>query len=147
MLLNSRNKVVLVDVREPEEQQLSIIPRAMTKAEFEEQVKSGSLDLDQVIVVPYCTIGYRSALYINELKKKGLQSEIYNLRGSILAWSHKHPVVNPQTNEPTVDIHTYGKIWSLAPSGYHCHWFSAPERLIKEAKYTLSYIVTGRTTL
>lgn len=38
--------------------------------------------------VCYCTVGYRSAQSAKDLHKVGNFKEVYNLRGSILAWTH-----------------------------------------------------------
>ncbi len=108
--------VIIVDVREPEERMVSIIPGAISKEAFE-LLKE---DLGGEPIVAHCTIGYRSAAYVEALQAEGL--EAYNLKGSILSWVHAgQPVVDPEGNE-TKRVHVYGKRWDLLPEGYEAVW-------------------------
>lgn len=108
--------VVIVDVREPEEIAVSTIPGSLTKTEFENRLS----DMESRTIVVHCTIGYRSAKYVEELKRKGVKA--YNLKGSILAWVHEGlPVLDPWGNE-TKKVHVYGPKWNLLPEGYEGVW-------------------------
>ena len=114
--LQTGENVLIVDVREPEERMVSIIPGAMSKEAFE----SLKRELGDAPIVVHCTIGYRSATYVEALKAEGI--EAYNLKGSILAWVHAgQPVVDPEGNE-TKRVHVYGKRWDLLPEGYEAVW-------------------------
>lgn len=114
--LRAEKDVMIVDVREPRERTVSIIPGAISKEAFE-LLKE---DLGGVPIVVHCTIGYRSAKYVEALKAEGL--EAYNLKGSILSWVHAgQPVVDPEGNE-TKRVHVYGKRWDLLPEGYEAIW-------------------------
>ena len=67
--------IVIVDCRNAEEQDISMIPGA---------VRRQDLDVDSTLkqggpVVCYCTVGYRSALEAKSLINKGIDA--YNLRG------------------------------------------------------------------
>jgi sodium/bile acid cotransporter 7 len=108
--------VVLVDVREAKEQAISMIPGAITRAEFERR----SDELRGSKVVTYCTIGYRSASYANELLDQGW--DVLNLAGSILSWSHAGGELVDPSGEPTQRVHVYGSRWSLAADGYEPVW-------------------------
>jgi rhodanese-related sulfurtransferase len=56
--------------------------RVLTAAEFEQQhCQAQPADL---LVVCYCTVGYRSGRYAADLLAQGLQAA--NLQGGILAW-------------------------------------------------------------
>jgi len=103
--------VVFVDVRPKEETSISIIPGALLKKEFEANLETyrGSL------IVPYCTIGYRSGKYGRKLQKKGFR--VRNLLGGVLLWAH---TVGPLEHEgkPTKRIHVYGRRWDLAPTAF-----------------------------
>ena len=66
------DRLLLIDVRSPEEMEVSMIAGSMSQAAFE------SLALDpqaegsrQLTLVPYCTIGHRSGLYGAALLAKG----------------------------------------------------------------------------
>lgn len=109
-------QVVVVDVREKEEQAISMIPGAVTRKDFERSPERFS----EKAVVAYCTIGARSGRYAAELRKRGVDA--YNLRGSILSWVHAgQPVVSNGTT--TNALHVYGRKWDLAPAGYATVWF------------------------
>lgn len=104
--------VIVVDAREPEERAVSIIPGAISKDQFQEAED----EYKDKTIVAYCTIGYRSGQLVEELRAKNLDA--YNLKGSILAWTHAgQPVVDPEGSE-TKRVHTYGRRWALLPDGY-----------------------------
>jgi rhodanese-related sulfurtransferase len=111
----SSQKIILVDVRTPEERVVSIIPNAITKEEFEQNRER--YRNDEIIVV-YCTIGYRSGKYA---QKYPSNPNIYNLEGGILAWSHSG---GKFTNDRgyTNKIHVFGDRWKLAPNNYEAVW-------------------------
>lgn len=113
--LQQQEKVILVDVRNREEMEISMIMGGISQAEFErtqEKYRNNT-------IVPYCTIGSRSGFYAEKLQKRGFK--VFNLEGSILSWSHAGgKLVNRQgiTNR----IHTYGKKWELAAENYQTVW-------------------------
>ncbi len=103
--------VVFVDVRPEEETSISIIPGALLKKEFE----ANSGKYRDSLIVPYCTIGYRSGKYGRKLQKKGFR--VRNLLGGVLLWAH---TVGPLEHDkrPTRRIHVYGRRWDLAPAAF-----------------------------
>ena len=113
-----KGDVVIVDVREKNEQAVSMIPGALTKAEFETQRAAGTLG-DKPIVV-HCTIGYRSGVYVHELKEQGIDAK--NLKGSLLLWSHEGLPLETPDGSPTKKIHVYGKQWDLLAEDYESVW-------------------------
>ena len=92
--------------------------------------------LEQItVVIPYCTIGYRSAKFTQSLIEKEPKLLVKNMRGSILLWTHaggtltlphtssnssehrgehEHDVGSHQV--PTTRLHVYGAAWDLAPA-------------------------------
>lgn len=110
-------KIVLVDVRPPEERAVSIIPGAISTTELE-----ANLDFYQKYpIVVYCTIGYRSGKYVQKLAEKQQNLELYNLKGSLLAWSHiKGELVNDSGN--TNQVHVYSPKWQLVADDYQAVW-------------------------
>jgi len=128
----SKQKVVLVDVRTPAEQKVSMIPTAIRKETFE---RTRDAYTDHTIVA-YCTIGYRSGLYVKELHGKGdceaggLKGgglKALNLRGSILDWSLEgYPLVDEKTGLETKRVHVYGETWNLVGEGYQAEWHKKP---------------------
>lgn len=113
--IKAKQAVVLIDVREAEERAVSIIPGAITPAQFEARPDHYA----GKPLVAYCTIGYRSGLYAQRLRRRGLRA--FNLRGGILLWTHAgQPVVHD--GKPVRRLHVYGRRWNLAPAGYRSEW-------------------------
>ena len=108
--------VVVVDVREPAEQRVSMITGAVTRTAFEASKK----DYGKHHVVTYCTAGYRAGRYATELKKQGYK--VSNLEGSILGWLHAGGELVASNGVAKV-VHVNGKRWDLAPAGYRTVWF------------------------
>jgi rhodanese-related sulfurtransferase len=106
---------VLVDVRSDDEREVSTLPGAISKKEFEKNP-------DRFAgreVVAYCTIGFRSGKYTEELIKKGWNA--HNLRGSIVSWTHVGGELE-QGGSATRRVHVYGKPWNLVAEGYEAVW-------------------------
>jgi len=114
--LEGGREVILVDVRKPEEQAVSMIPGAITQQEFEDRQDS----LRGETIVTYCTAGYRSGLYAKKLQKKGWQ--VLNLEGSLLAWTHAAGPLTDSQGETTKRVHVYSADWSLEASDYDPVW-------------------------
>jgi sodium/bile acid cotransporter 7 len=104
-------RILFVDVREQAEQDVSMLPGAITDNEF---LKKPTAYKDH-LVVAYCTIGYRSGKFAQKLRKKEIP--VLNLRGGILAWLHAGGKVYKQ-GQAVKRVHVYGKKWDLAPSTY-----------------------------
>jgi sodium/bile acid cotransporter 7 len=115
LALSRQSKPMFVDVREPSEQAVSMLPGAITEKEF---LKNPEAHKDRR-VIGYCTISYRSGKLAQRLQKKGIQ--MVNLRGGILAWLHAGGKIYRE-GKPTNQVHVYGKRWNLAPSDYEAVW-------------------------
>lgn len=115
--------LVLVDVREPSEREVSTIPGSFSPVEFAGAFRKRN-SLDGKTVVAFCTIGNRSAEYAAELRDMGIDVRI--LEGGILAWTHEMgPLV--QTVEAgdfqaTRDVHVHSPDWDLAHPAYRAIW-------------------------
>ncbi len=107
---------LIVDVREEEEQNVSMIKGAITEKNFK---KNRHLYKDKK-VISYCTIGYRSGIFAKEFQEKGYDT--FNLKGGVLLWSHEDKVFI-KDNKETKKVHVYGKEWNLAKSGYETTYF------------------------
>jgi rhodanese-related sulfurtransferase len=114
--LLENGEVLLVDVRDANERDVSTIPGAITVEEFERNHD----DSRDASVVTYCTIGYRSGLYADQLRQRGVK--VLNLNGGILAWSHAGGQLVTLTGEPTKRVHVYGRRWNLLPTDYIAVW-------------------------
>jgi len=113
--LMDRKKAILVDIRKPKEQAVSMITGAITETEF---TRNPSAYRDY-IVIAYCTIGSRSGKLARKLKKKGIS--MFNMRGGILAWLHAGGIVH-KDGKPVNRIHVYDRKWNLAPSAMKSVW-------------------------
>jgi len=102
---------VLVDVREPHERRVSMLPGAISQEDFErDRARYRSW-----VVVPYCTIGLRSGIYTGTLRNQGFEAR--NLAGSVLAWAHAGLPFQAD-GAVTRRVHVYNADWNLLPRGY-----------------------------
>jgi sodium/bile acid cotransporter 7 len=111
MDLMKKKPVVFVDIRQSEEQAISMLPHAITGKEF---LQNPGAYKDHTII-SYCTISYRSGKLAEKLKKKGIH--MINLRGGLLAWLHAGGKVY-RDGRSVRRVHVYGKKWDLAPSHF-----------------------------
>lgn len=122
--LLEEGKVVFIDVREPEEQAVSLLPGAVTEEAF---LKNPGIAQGKTAVA-YCTIGYRSGVFSQKMAGRGI--EVLNLSGGIVAWVLKGGKVYLDGRE-TNRIHVYGKEWNHLPEGYEVVMFGFFEKLVK----------------
>ncbi len=107
---------VVVDVRTPAEWNVSMLPGAITKLDFEAHKEKYA----HRPVILYCTAGYRSGRYARQLSKE--RSGVCNLASGILGWLHAgQPVVDKEGNE-VKRVHVYGKQWDLATDDVKTLW-------------------------
>ena len=107
--LNDKEDIILVDIREPEEQKISMLKNAISKTAF---LKDKEKFKNKKIVV-YCTIGYRSGKFAE--KHKDL--DIFNLEGGVLCWSHFRGKFFKNGKE-TKQVHVYSRDWNFLNSSY-----------------------------
>jgi rhodanese-related sulfurtransferase len=111
MTLADGRRVVFIDVRKPGEQQISMLPGAITDQEFLNDPEK----YNDYVKIGYCTISYRSGIFVQRLREIGIPA--YNLRGGMLAWIHDGGKIYDQKGE-TRRIHIYAKNWDLGPNDY-----------------------------
>lgn len=92
---------VVVDVRSDKEVNVSVIPGAITKAQFEKDIEK----YRNRQVIPYCTVGGRSGAYAKELVKK--EFKVKNYTGSILKWIDAGLPLVTLEGKPTKRVHVY----------------------------------------
>jgi sodium/bile acid cotransporter 7 len=115
MRLLQEGKALFIDVREEREQQVSMLPGAVTEKQF---LKNPGQYRDRTLI-GYCTISYRSGKLAERLRSRG--TTLYNLKGGLLAWVHAGGKVYDRSGE-TKRIHVYGKKWDLGPKDYEAVW-------------------------
>jgi rhodanese-related sulfurtransferase len=110
--------LILVDVRQPAEQEVSMLPHALDTYQFADGYRHGIPPGKRLVL--YCTIGYRSGKYAEKLSAMGLKAEV--LEGGILMWSFVDgPLVARQSKtdwEPTRRIHVYDAEWNIVHPDY-----------------------------
>ena len=109
--LQSQNRVVFVDVRDPAERAVSMLPGALTEAEYLKAPQR----FREKIVLCYCTIGYRSGLFVKKYGPK--YPNLYNLSGGFILWLHAGGTME-KDGSGTLQVHVYGRKWALQPEGY-----------------------------
>lgn len=113
--LRETENVLLIDARNPPEQEVSMLPGAIRAVQLEQSLAE---DSSRTLVV-YCTIGHRSGLLAQKLQASGLK--VYNLKGAILSWTHAgNELVDNEG--PTRRVHVAGPNWNLAADGYEPVW-------------------------
>lgn len=113
--LMADQKLVFIDIREQQEQQVSMLPGSITEKEFIDNFKS----YEDYIKIAYCTISHRSGAFVQTLQKESIP--VYNLQGGILAWVHDGGKVYNRNGE-THRVHVYDSEWNWVPAGYQAVW-------------------------
>jgi len=113
--LRESEDVLLVDARNPQEQEVSMLPGAIRAQQLDQSLAENR---SRTLVV-YCTIGHRSGLLAQKLQASGLK--VYNLKGAILSWTHAGKELVDSAG-PTRRVHVAGPTWSLAAEGYEPVW-------------------------
>ena len=111
--ISASNSVLIIDARTHKEQQVSMIPGAISVKDFDE---NPGKDIRSKKLLVYCTIGYRSGIRVKRYCSSGLDA--YNIEGGILGWLHDGLPVEDTEKVLTRKIHVYGKDWDLAPLDY-----------------------------
>jgi rhodanese-related sulfurtransferase len=110
-LKNGLGEVLLLDVREKQEFEVSHIPGAQWAGYNDFDISAyDEISKDQPIVV-YCSVGYRSEKVGETLRNAGY-SNVRNLYGSLFEWVNQGNVVEEKGGHPTTRIHTYNRKWS-----------------------------------
>ena len=105
--LESGEEIVLLDVRRPDEYAVSHLPRAVRVDPNAAATLPPGVDPD-LPVVAYCSIGWRSSKWVEELRDQGVDA--MNLEGSIFQWAAEdRPMV--RGDEPTSVVHPYSRLW------------------------------------
>ncbi len=113
LLRHDTENIAIVDVREPGEIAVSIIPGAISKERFEETAEQHR----HRKVIVYCTLGGRSFLYARSLCKLGFDAT--NFQPSILGWCWANRDLTTPDGTETNRVHTYST------------WFNVPDRYDK----------------
>jgi rhodanese-related sulfurtransferase len=98
---------ILLDARDLAEYQMSHIQQAQHIDPHKPDLSA--LPPQDIPIVIYCSVGYRSAKIATELTEAGYK-HVYNLEGSIFKWVNEgRPVF--QDNTQTTQVHPYDRLW------------------------------------
>jgi rhodanese-related sulfurtransferase len=102
-------KLLLVDVRSPDEFQVSHLQGARNLRSVSTIAEVIDLEKPQRTVL-YCTVGYRSSVFARRLSEIGSPA-VSNLEGSIVQWSNDG---RPLYRESLLvhEVHPYNRLWS-----------------------------------
>ncbi|WP_460217815.1 rhodanese-like domain-containing protein [Psychroserpens sp. MEBiC05023] len=106
-------EVIILDARETNEYEVSHLKGAICVGYDHFQLKTVTAKIPnkhQPIVV-YCSLGIRSEVVANKLKKAGY-TNVKNLYGGIFEWKNKAYTVFNSEEKSTDSIHTFSKAWS-----------------------------------
>jgi rhodanese-related sulfurtransferase len=109
-LANKRRPApVLLDVRTPEEWNVSHLPGAR-RVDPNASVETAAAGLSkETPIVTYCAVGYRSGEMADRLRAAGF-GNVHNLEGSIFQWANEHrPLV--RDDERVSQVHPYNMFW------------------------------------
>jgi rhodanese-related sulfurtransferase len=109
-LANKRRPApVLLDVRTPEEWNVSHLPGAR-RVEPNASTESAAAGVaKETPIVTYCAVGYRSGEMAERLRAAGF-TKVRNLEGSIFQWANEHrPLV--RGDQRVSHVHPYNGFW------------------------------------
>lgn len=101
--------VVLLDVREPDEFAVSHLEGAVRATSVDQAAALVHDAPAGATVVAYCSVGYRSAGLVAELRERGVAG-VYNLRGSIFRWANEDRPLYRGT-APARGVHPFDESW------------------------------------
>ena len=112
-LAMSKSEVIILDAREPKEYDTSHIKNAIYIGydNFDIATVSKIIENKQVPIVVYCSIGIRSEVIAEKLKKAG-HDNVFNLYGGIFNWKNEDFSVYNAKGKETDSIHTFNQEWS-----------------------------------
>lgn len=113
-MLQLQAEVTVLDAREMEEFEVSHLPFAhyIGYRKFSEDSLTQLIPNKDEPIVVYCSLGIRSDIIAEKLKKMGYQN-VRNLYGGIFEWSNKElPLIDKSGND-TNQVHIYSSEWAL----------------------------------
>lgn len=104
-----QERPLLLDVRTRAEFDVSHLRDAHHADPDELSIESLHIPPNATVVV-YCSVGYRSGAFIEQIQRAGIRN-VYNLEGGIFEWANDgRPVY--RDGKPTELVHPYDWLWS-----------------------------------
>lgn len=112
-MLQLNSDIAILDSREVKEYKVSHLKGALHVGynDFSALTISEEISDKNTPIIVYCSLGIRSEVVANKLKKAGF-TNVKNLYGGIFEWKNKdYPIINTKNNK-TDSVHTFSKTWS-----------------------------------
>ena len=109
--------IVVFDVREPEEYNVSHIEGAILvapKISAEDFIATYGEMVEDKTVVLYCSVGHRSSVLAEKVQTQltaASSGAVYNLEGGLFKWHNESMPLVTTNAEPTEYIHPYNFYW------------------------------------
>ena len=107
------HEVILLDAREADEYAVSHLRGAHIATSDDDAVtvleQLDAAARPEVVIVAYCSVGYRSAALVQRLHARGFGNAV-NLEGAMFAWANEDRPVY-QGNRRVSHVHPYNAEW------------------------------------
>ena len=144
-LRDSGRKVVLIDVRSTAEMEVSVLPGAIGADEFGRRYRSSPEEYHDAILIPYCTIGFRSGLFCRRLLAGEFGPPAPDVRNGegVVLWSFDVGAFEGGARA----LHVYGSEWDVAAAGFETVRFGARGHLAGALRLIVSLLRLVRSRL
>ena len=108
-----KTNAIILDARELNEYKVSHLNEAIHVGydEFQLETLENTIPKKDQSIVVYCSIGIRSEVIADQLKKAGY-TKVKNLYGGIFEWKNNDYKIYNATQIETDSVHIYSKTWS-----------------------------------
>lgn len=144
-LQHDHKSLLIVDVREPEEREVSTIEGSKTVQEAEAILSSMKKDEQQSTnLLCFCTVGARSGAYATSLHRRPLlRGRVHNYSLLSHVWAERPLVTCAQDGRCIITrrVHTFSRRFANdLPHIYHPTMFTSPTALVRAIKYIPSFV-------
>lgn len=108
-MLEADADVVLLDARSTEEFEISHLQGAVRATSIRAAREALKGRGEKLIVVVYCSVGYRSSRLAQRLRAQGVEN-VFNLEGSLFKWANENRAVY-RGSSPVGRVHPYDEDW------------------------------------
>ncbi len=120
ILDDDSKEVMLLDVREEAEVEVSHLLGAVRVGSVQEATALITSAPQHTIIVAYCSVGYRSAELVSQLTNASTR-EVYNLKGSLFRWANEQRPIYRGTERVTT-VHPFSDRWgALLNTSLHAY--------------------------
>ncbi len=106
---SSGTEILLLDVREPKEFNVSHLKNAQLSPTLDKALALLQRLPKATKIVAYCSVGYRSSELVEKLNRRGFKN-VYNLEGSLFEWANQDLPVY-LAGKRVYEVHPYNFWW------------------------------------